>query len=403
MVCLAAGIFLGSAATAQLTVIANGNVGIGTTNPIGKMDVLVNTADLTAFSARFLNTSTSNTTKYGIYNQVNTSGTGGRFGTYSVTQGASTTTAGVYGYLNSTNGGTGVTYGHYNVTTGNSSTGNTYGVYNLVNQRGSVSGGTGIYNRMYSASTGTTQSYGLLNTLDTRTSGTSYGIYNQVLPFSTICPPGGIRYGIYNTVSTTGPGLRYGIYSQTPGAANFAGYFVGNVYIQGNLTVTSDDKLKTGVNSLNNALDIIKQLDAKTYIFRKDIKGMQLAEGNQVGLLASDVEKVLPQLVTEVNTPINVDIDPIDIDPIDIEPYCLELEELKTGLDDKGNPAEPPSPKLFKTSEGSFYKLKSVNYTALIPVLVQAVKEQQKTIDELKQLVEKQQALLGKLLPAAGK
>ena len=31
----------------------------------------------------------------------------------------------------------------------------------------------------------------------------------------------------------------------------------------------------------------------------------------------------------------------------------------------------------------------SVNYTGLIPVLIESIKEQQKQIDELKQLVEK--------------
>jgi hypothetical protein len=408
MLCLVAGIMYANSAYTQLTVVANGSVGIGNIAPQGKLDVTVNPADAPLFSGRFLNNSTSNSTKYGLYSQVNSSGTGTRFGLYNITQSTSTSTGATYGQVNSTSGSAGGTFGLYNSTAGSTgftyglynftgsgrlaSDGFKYGIYNQTSQQSAVNGGYGLYNSFTSTITNTVQNYGLYNLLDTRSSGISYGIYNQVSPFSVSCPPGGVRYGIYNTVSTTGPGTRYGIYSSTPGTANYAGFFVGNVYIQGNLTVTSDDKLKTGVASMKNAMDIIQQLDAKTYTFRKDIKGMKLADGPQVGLLASDVEKALPELVSEVSAP-------IEIEPIEI---CFDEVVLKPALDGEGNPM-PQQPKVVKTAEGSFYSLKSVNYTALIPVLIQAMKEQQKTIQELKEMVEKQQVLISKMQPAAGK
>ena len=70
-------------------------------------------------------------------------------------------------------------------------------------------------------------------------------------------------------------------------------------------------------------------------------ENLQLAEGTQYGLIAQEVEIVLPELINE-----------------------LQLTEEQA--------------------------YKSVNYDALIPILIKAIKEQQEQIDELKNQIEKE-------------
>ncbi len=75
--------------------------------------------------------------------------------------------------------------------------------------------------------------------------------------------------GVYGTASSATS--NYGVYGIAQGGAtNWAGYFSGNVRIIGTLDNTSDARLKKDIEDLENALDIIKQLEPKTYEFRTD-------------------------------------------------------------------------------------------------------------------------------------
>ena len=104
----------------------------------------------------------------------------------------------------------------------------------------------------------------------------------------------------------------------------------GDMWIQGTLTENSDKHLKNEIIPLNNSIDRLKQLTGVNFTW-KDTETM----GNEkhIGLLAQDVEKVFPELVGE--------------------------------------------------NEG----YKTTNYTGLIPVLVEAIKEQQQMIDELREQI----------------
>ena len=88
---------------------------------------------------------------------------------------------------------------------------------------------------------------------------------------------------------------------------------------------TSDRTLKTNILPINNALDKVNRLEGVSFNWKDN-------GGEELGLIAQDVEKVLPELV---------------------------LTNPKTGL-------------------------KSVKYGNIVPVLIEAIKEQQKQIDELK-------------------
>ena len=101
--------------------------------------------------------------------------------------------------------------------------------------------------------------------------------------------------------------------------------FNGDATLAGNLNINSDARLKSNIISLGSTLSKLLQIDGKSYTMKKDE-----SEKQKIGLLAQDIEKVFPELVSE--------------------------------------------------SHG----VKSVNYQGLVPVLINALKEQQEEIDRLK-------------------
>lgn len=158
-----------------------------------------------------------------------------------------------------------------------------------------------------------------------------------------------------------------GVRGEAPtGTGNYAGYFVGDVYVNGNATVTgtfntSDQKFKTNINTIENALSIIKQLKPRTYNFvTENAYGMNFPKEKQFGLIVQDVETVLPELVKAIH----------------------KFEEK----DSTGK----------TISQAVDYK--ALNYTEFIPILIQGMQEQEKTIDELKTQV----ADLSKLINHSG-
>jgi len=63
----------------------------------------------------------------------------------------------------------------------------------------------------------------------------------------------------------------------------------------------SDRRLKQDVQPITNASELLNKLEGVTYLYRQDLKdeGRNLASGEQIGFIAQDVQKVLPQLVKE--------------------------------------------------------------------------------------------------------
>jgi hypothetical protein len=99
----------------------------------------------------------------------------------------------------------------------------------------------------------------------------------------------------------------------------------GDAYLNGNFYELSDQRLKKNLVPLTSTLSRISQLNAYTYDWIDPSK----SKNQQIGLIAQEVEKVFPQLVKE--------------------------------------------------HEGT----KTVSYSHMVPVLLQAIKEQQAEIDEL--------------------
>ena len=104
----------------------------------------------------------------------------------------------------------------------------------------------------------------------------------------------------------------------------------GDATLAGDLTINSDARLKSNIVSLGSTLAKLMQIDGKSYTMKSNDRE------SKIGLLAQEILEVFPELV-------------------------------KAGEDKN--------------------ETLSVNYQGLIPVLINAIKEQQNQIDELKSLL----------------
>lgn len=181
------------------------------------------------------------------------------------------------------------------------------------------------------------------------------GGYKGVIGDATISGSG-TRYAGHFSASG-GNGSNYGIYSAAsgPGTA-YAGYFNGNVTVTGTFSNPSDIKFKKDIAPLSGSLEKVLSLKPKSYFYdASTYKGLNFSEKKQHGLIAQDVEAIFPELVSEEVIP---------------KPTLDSLEKLKD--------IEEGSEK----KENETYK--SINYIGLIPVLINAIQEQQKEIESLK-------------------
>ncbi len=154
----------------------------------------------------------------------------------------------------------------------------------------------------------------------------------------------GSRFGVFGTASNN-TGNRYGVYgSSATGTGRWGVYCSGNFYHTGSFTSTSDGRLKTNTKSLVNGLDLVMKLKPKTYQFKNDIKGIELSKGPQIGFVAQELEKVIPELVS------------------------TDMHDM---IDESGK------------ASGEQMEIKGINYLGIIPVLTKAIQDQQELILKL--------------------
>ena len=118
---------------------------------------------------------------------------------------------------------------------------------------------------------------------------------------------GSLSIGSYNSVNssvTTGgnatsfdtDNAAFVIGNGTSSASSdaFVVYFNGNATLAGDLTINSDARLKDNIQPLGSTLDKLHQIEGKTYTFLKDEEHTP-----KIGVLAQEVQAVFPELVTE--------------------------------------------------------------------------------------------------------
>lgn len=117
------------------------------------------------------------------------------------------------------------------------------------------------------------------------------------------------------------------------GSDVFRVYGNGLVVTTGNNVIFSDKTLKENINPIDNPIGKINQLSGVTYNYINNTKlTMKLPNGTQTGLIADEVEAVIPDAVDLIK---------------------------------EGN-----------------YEYKVVNYTKVIPLLVESIKDQQESLEE---------------------
>ncbi|MFO7789842.1 MAG: tail fiber domain-containing protein, partial [Bacteroidales bacterium] len=167
----------------------------------------------------------------------------------------------------------------------------------------------------------------------------------------TVAPDYGIR-SRSNFIAGEFSGQEYGIFAtvdnncQIPEdpqcdpytGSNFAGYFAGNVHVTGNATTGSDEMFKDSVNDILGALNTIRNLQPRSFKFKTDeYDYMNLPGGTNFGLIAQEVDSLLPEIVKEIHHPAQ---------------YDSLGNEISPGLDFKG-----------------------ITYNDLIPITISAVQE----------------------------
>ena len=75
----------------------------------------------------------------------------------------------------------------------------------------------------------------------------------------------------------------------------------GNVIIQGNLFSYSDARIKTNIETIVNALDKVTSIRGVTYNMIKDIEIDPENAQKHIGVIAQEIESVIPEAVKEEN------------------------------------------------------------------------------------------------------
>lgn len=171
----------------------------------------------------------------------------------------------------------------------------------------------------------------------------------------------GAEKGVYGESTATGGFIHYGVYGRAKNGYNnygvygtssgYAGYFDGDVTVTGNFSSSSDKKLKESIERLpsQTVLDKIVQLQPKSFIYKySEYDQMNLPSGKQYGLIAQDVKEIFPSLISTQSHP------------------------------KKGTAT---------SQEEAVMEYKTLKYNQLVPLLIQALKEQQKQINELKEQI----------------
>ncbi|WP_353481187.1 tail fiber domain-containing protein [Haliscomenobacter sp.] len=142
----------------------------------------------------------------------------------------------------------------------------------------------------------------------------------------------------------------------------------GNLLIRGTLTQNvstfSDIRLKKNIIKIDNSLSILNQLNGIRYDFTPIVNSK----------LRTDLDKLNPTDEKEkkalVDAKKNIDKASTTV----TDQYGLSAQDVQKVL-----------PSIVSTSEDGYL---AVNYTALIPILIEAVKTQQKQIDDLQKEIE---------------
>lgn len=182
--------------------------------------------------------------------------------------------------------------------------------------------------------------------------GAVFGSANATGPLAIYC-----IQGEYNGDQSSGAAVRgisnntyagRGVHGQQLNDLGWAGYFDGWVWSSWGYMLPSDLRIKKNIKTITDPIEKLKQIRGVEFDFRTDeFPKFSLNKNHKFGVIAQEVESVFPDMVLEKNI---------------FTTNCTK---------DNKDPVES-------------MKIKMLDYTELIPVLIEAVKQQQVIIEELK-------------------
>jgi len=193
-------------------------------------------------------------------------------------------------------------------------------------------------------------------TTTTSTNTAAYGIYS-------FASHGVMNTGVQGHAHTDSGWFSYGLRGSGTGGSisNYGGYFTNGIYVSGGITQASDERLKTDIIDLSseNVAEKVSQLRPVQYRYlsaeelrSRGLPASHFEEGENVGLLAQEVESIFPELVSEVAHILN------------------EREAQELG------------------AEAEIGTTKAIDYQGLIVALIAAIQEQQQKTEELEARIE---------------
>ncbi len=192
----------------------------------------------------------------------------------------------------------------------------------------------------------------------------NYGGHFRASNGGVSCGVKGIGAGMSTNIGLQGEALQsgaiinYGLYSRAAnGSQNWAAWIDGRGFLGAPAWVYSDSAFKVNVQPLDSAMHVLMQVETKTYEHdTAAFSFLHLETGLQRGVLAQDLESVLPELVTDATR--------------------------AAVLDSTGAILEP---------EVTF---KAVNYDGFIPLLIAGAQEQHIRIEQLEAAVDQLLAII---------
>lgn len=173
-------------------------------------------------------------------------------------------------------------------------------------------------------------------TMGESSSSTSWGIYG----YASKGYGAKAVYGYANSGANYNHGVSGGAY----GTSSYGGYFTSGLYVSGGITQSSDERLKKNIRALNIE-DIsakIRQLKPQRYEYmnagelkQRGLPVSHAEEGDHFGLLAQELEKVFPELVSDVVHVLEEDVDPEqrgDGEPETVSTKAINYQELTVVL-----------------------------------------------------------------------
>jgi len=151
------------------------------------------------------------------------------------------------------------------------------------------------------------------------------------------------------TPTTAGPDFGCGPLLAFYSATSTTSYTIyGSANAVGGMWMASDRKLKRNIKPIRGAVETVQQLAGVTYNYNTDVRPeLRLSNELQYGFIAQEVEKVLPELVRPA-----------------VDPFGEEDDYVV------------------------------MNYDGIIPVLTEAIKEQQEVMDDQQITIEEQELRL---------